>query len=65
MRERRYLEEVQTAKYPWGPIEFTLSQGIHPIKICDNHNFRNLQFNHSCGFTIFGGDMFLGNHAYK
>ena len=38
MRERRYLEEEETAKYPWGPIEFTLSQGIHPIKIDEKHN---------------------------
>ena len=65
MRERRYLEEEQTAKYPWGPIEFTLSQGIHPIKIFDNHDLRNLQFDHSGGITISGSDMFSGDYAHK
>ena len=37
MRERRYLEEEETAKYPWGPIEFTLSQGIHRM----NFSYQN------------------------
>ena len=59
------MEEEETAKYPWGPIEFTLSQGIHPIKIFDNHDFRNLQFNHSGGIAISCGDMFSSNHAHK
>ena len=67
MRERRYLEEVETAKYPWGPIEFTLSQGIYTkhYQNSSNRNFRNFQLNHSGSFTLFGGDMFLGNDAYK
>ena len=69
MRERRYLEEVETAKYPWGPIEFTLSQGIYmytdQYKNWSNRYLRNFQFHHFGSFTLFGGDMFLGNDAYE
>ena len=61
------MEEVETAKYPWGPIEFTLSQGNVP-KINETFHIetlRNLQFYHFGDFAVFGSNMFFGNHAHK